>query len=394
MSVLLLLGALSLLACRDPERAASGGAGSAVVAGKPSGIAAPLKYARGFTLARDAAGIRVEVKRPWQGATRGYTYRLVDRPSGDTVAPGISAARGPGGEPILAVPARRILTMTTTNLPHLEAVGALGRLVGMSGARYACNAAVRAGLASGAIRDVGEEGGVDPEAVLDLRPDLIFAFAVASSPNAALEKLAATGLPLVMEAAYLEETPLGRAEWIKFTAAFTGGASTADSLFAHVDSAYRALADLARGAARRPTVVLNAPFGGIWWMPGGRTYLARFLADAGADYIWADDTTRGALSLDLEAVLTRAGGAEVWLNPGSFRTLAEMKDRDPRHTLFRSFREGRVWTHDRRSCGAGDEFHEVGSTRPDWILADLIALLHPELLPNHVFRWYRRLEAT
>jgi iron complex transport system substrate-binding protein len=122
--------------------------------------------------------------------------------------------------------------------------------------------------------------------------------------------------------------------------------------------------------------------------------VARFLADAGADYLWAEDTTRGSLPLDLEAVLSKAGGAEFWLNPGPWRSRAEARKAEPRAALFKAFGAGKVWSNEARRCGAGNAFFEEGSTRPDWVLADLIALFHPELLPGHRFRWYAKLEET
>lgn len=379
-----------LLACGNPREkpAARGPAVTSVTA--DSGGVVPLKYARGFTLRKRGGTIRAEVRQPWQGAAASLHYRLVSR---DTLA----AASPSDAETLtIVVPARRVLTMTTTNLPHFEAVGGLEALVGVGNGAYVCNEAVKARLAAGTLRGVGDEASVDAEAAVDLRPDLVLAFAVASWSNPGLKRLKDAGLPVVLEAAYMEETPLGRAEWIKFTAAFLGpsASAAADSAFAEVDSAYRALAALARSATRRPTVVVNAPFQGSWWIPGGRSYVARFLADAGADYLWADDTTQGSLSLDLEAVLAKAGKADYWLNPGSWKSLTDGEKRDPRHALFRSFREGRVWNNDRLPCGAGNDFFEKGSARPDWILADLIALFHPELLPGHKFRWYRRLEAA
>lgn len=358
-----------------------------------TGILVPIKYAQGFSLRRSGEVTWVEVRKPWQGATADFRYRLV--PLDSLGSPGIHSHgfRTPSGHRTLGFPARRVVTMTTTNLPHLERLGALGSLVGIAGGGYACNPAVRARLSGETLRELGEESALDVEAALDLRPDLVFAFAVANYSNPALKKMSEAGLPVVMEAAYMEETPLGRAEWIKFTAAFFGKAAAADSAFAEVESAYNALAALAKRAARRPTVVVNAPNGGLWWIPGGRTYVARLLADAGAEYLWAGDTTRGSLSLDLEAVLARAAAAEYWLNPGPWTSLADGKNRDPRHALFESFRSGRVWNNDLVRCGPGNDFFEKGSARPDWILADLIALFHPDLLPNHRFRWYRKLEA-
>lgn len=378
--------------CRSADDKAPSSEARAAAAPEDSGQAVTLKYARGFAIRRRGDESWVEVRKPWQGASADFLYYLVGGDSGSGAdLPPPSGASGVVKERRFRVPARRVITMTTTNLPHLEGIGALEALVGISGGAYACHPEVRARLAAGSLRELGEESALDAEAALDLRPDLVFAFAVAGWTNPALQKLEEAGLPVVLEAAYMEESPLGRAEWIRFTAEFFGRGRAADSLFAHVDSAYSALAALARGAATRPTVVVNAPRGGLWWIPGGRSYVARFLADAGADYLWADDTTRGSLNLDLEAVLARAGSADFWLNPGDSRSRAEALRHDPRHGLFKSFREGRVWNNDAARCGAGNEFFEKGSTRPDWVLADLIAIFHPELLPGHRFRWYRRL---
>jgi iron complex transport system substrate-binding protein len=346
-----------------------------------------LRYARVFSFFQSGNATGITVHNPWQGARRDFTYLLVPRERPPERAPG-------GDTQLVSVPLRRAVTLTTTNLRDLEALGALDALVGVGSARYACSPAVRARLADGRLRDVGDDMHLDLESLVALRPDLLFTYVVAGSSDGGLAKLAEARLPAAVEGSYMEESPLGRAEWIKFTAAFFGKEALADSLFAAVDSSYRALAALGARAARRPVVVAGAPFGGTWWVPGGRSYVARLLADAGADYPWADDTTRGSLNLDIEAVLAKAGGAEVWINGGEWKDLADARAQDARFALFRAFRDGQVWNNDRIRCdGGGRDFFETGTSRPDWVLADLIAILHPELLPGHALRWYRRLPA-
>jgi iron complex transport system substrate-binding protein len=387
VSLLLALAA----GCGPGESGKASGKGAAAAASSAAGAGSSrppghMRYARGFSLDFKNGATIITVHRPWQGARGDFAYRLVPR-TGAAGAPAASDTQE------IPVPVRRAATLMTTDLPHLEWLGALDALVGVGGGRYACSPAVRARLADGRIREVGEEAHPDLEALVALRPEAVFAYVVGGAPAGALAKLAEAGLPAVVDGSYMEETPLGRAEWIKFTAAFFGKEARADSLFASIDSAYRALASLAAGAGRRPRVVAGSPFGGVWWAPGGRSYVARLLSDAGADYAWAGDTTRGSLNLDLEAVLAKAGDAEIWLN-ADWKDLAEARARDPRFALFRAFREGRVWNNDRAECaGGGRDFYETGAARPDLVLADLIAILHPELLPGHALRWYRRLPA-
>src|SRR5690606_39228304 len=246
-------------------------------------------HSRVFSARKRGDTTVIKVARPWQGSKADFTYILVPR--------GRSRARAFATAPgvlTVAVPLQRAATMTTTNLSHFVALGALDALVGIGGGRYVCSPAIRERLRAGSIRAVGEDVNVDVEALTAIRPDLVFTYVVGGSSDGGMAKLAEAGISSVVEGSYMEETPLGRAEWIKFTAAFFGMESRADSLFAEVDGAYRSLAARARGAARKPTVFVGAPFGGVWSMPGGRTYVARLLEDAGADYPWASDSTRGS----------------------------------------------------------------------------------------------------
>jgi iron complex transport system substrate-binding protein len=378
----------------SPRERPAADAHPAPPAGSPGAQRKPLRYAQGFSLIRSGATTIITVHDPWQGAHKDFTYLL--RPRASDSGPGAGRPAPPGADTqAVPVPVARAVTLTTTDIPHLDAVGALDALVGLGGGKYVCNPAVRARLSDGRIRDVGDDMHLDLETLVALRPELLFTYVVGGSSDGGLAKLAEAHLPAAVDGSYMEEEPLGRAEWIKFTAAFFGKSAAADSVFAQVDSAYRALAALAAHAARKPTVVVGAPFGGSWWMPAGRTYVARLLADAGADYPWAGDSTHGSHSLDMEAVLAKAGQAEFWLTTADWPDLAAAKAQDPRFALFRALREGNVWNNDLGKCAAGGRgYYETGASRPDWILADLIAILHPELMPGHAFRFYRRLPAA
>ena len=349
----------------------------------------PLSHARGFSIRNFPGFSRVEVYRPWQKSSADFAYRLV---RGDN--PGTLLVTDPSGSSTpISIPVRRVVTLTTTDLPHLEMLGSLETLVGMGGGRYVCNPSVRALMEVGKVREVGSNPQVDVEAVMQLKPDAVFSYSMGNATTSGNGKLEEAGLQVVLNGSYMEETPLGRAEWIKFTAAFLGKGTVADTAFAGIEWRYRALAALARGAKSRPTVFTQAFMGGLWWVPGGRSYVARYLEDAGAAYLWAEDTTRGSLSLDFESVLARASKADFWLNPGDWRSLEDGLAKDPRHGYFKAFREGRVYASDLITCGeGGNDFYETGSARPDLVLADLVALFHPELLPGHEFRWYRRLD--
>ena len=347
---------------------------------EPSATARPsasdtLRYASGFTLSSEGGDPYADI-----GAER---FLLLD--SAAAVPPGAAA-----GATVVRVPVRRIVTLSTTHLGFLDRLGASGRVVGVSGGAWVNTPAIRARLVSGAAADVGQTPSA--EAIAALRPDVVFASAGEGDPVVAA--LRTLGIPVVPVAEYREAHPLGRAEWLRLFGAFVGRADTAQVAFDTVAARYERLAARARDAAPRPTVLLNSPYRGIWYVPGGRSFAARQMADAGGAYVWADDSSATTLSLSLETVLARAQHADLWLAPGAWRSLADGAAQEPRVRLFDAFRAGRVFNFDARlSDGGGFDVYETGVVQPDLVLADLVSILHPALLPGHRRVYFRAVPA-
>ena len=211
----------------------------------------------------------------------------------------------------------------------------------------------------------------------------------------ALDVLDRTGAPFAIDAAFMEATPLGRAEWIKMTAAFFNLEAEANSIFAGIAERYETLRELAAAAGSEPRVLVGTPFQGTWHVSGGDAYQARLIADAGADYLWSEDRTRGVLSLDFETVYAVGLDADVWLQPYGWKNLDQALRVDPRMGDFAAFRSGRVYNNDLRiSDGGGNDYWESGSLNPDRILADLVSILHPGLLPDHELVFHRQLSSS
>jgi iron complex transport system substrate-binding protein len=202
------------------------------------------------------------------------------------------------------------------------------------------------------------------------------------------------GVPVAINAEWVENAPLGRAEWLMFTAAFFNAEAAANEVFADVVSTYEAMTTLAADVpeAERPTVFAGTPWEDTWYMPGGASYVAQFLADAGANYLWADDDSTGSLYLDFETVLATAQDGDYWVNAGSFTSLDEMLAADERYAQFAAFENDRVYNNNAIiNANGGNDYWESGVMRPDLILADLVAIFHPDLLPDHEFVYYQHL---
>jgi iron complex transport system substrate-binding protein len=345
---------------------------------------ASIRYAEGFSVEYHDTFKIVEVAEPWRGAEEGFRYILYKR--GTEPPEGYPAAQK------IAVPIESIITMSTTYVSYLDLLGLLDTLAGMDSFLYVFNPEVREMIAKGEIRETGGGKDVNLEIALDLEPDLIMTHAIGGDWDSH-PKLLEAGFSVAMNGEYLERSPLARLEWIKYTALFYNAEEKAEEIFDEFVQRYESLAARAREAEPKPTVLTNAPYQGVWWLPGGDTFAARFVKDAGAEYILADDESSRTHMLDIEAVFERAGDADVWINTGMWKSLDEALAEDERFAEFEALRDGRVFNNNaRENENGGNAYWESGITHPHVVLADLVKIFHPELVPDHEFVYYRKLE--
>lgn len=327
----------------------------------------------------------VTVTRPWPGADEdaAVTYVLVQcgAPAPDDI----------DADAIIDVPVNTFVSMSTTYLPYMDLFGVLDGLVGVDMASLASNQAVLDKAAAGELLDIAPNFTVDIETAIDLDPELIFTYGFGFETDSYLQ-LAGAGLTVALNGEFAELTPLARAEWGKFISLFFNAEAIAEAAYADIVAEYAELSELAATADSSPTVFLNSPFDGVWYMPGGVSFMATFLQDANTDYLWADNDSTGTLFLDFEAVFDVAADAEFWLHPNQFWvTMDDALAEDPRYAEFDAL-PGGVWLNNlaMNEFFANDYF-ESGAAYPNVVLADLVAIFHPELMPGHEFVYYQRL---
>jgi iron complex transport system substrate-binding protein len=350
-----------------------------------SGAAGTPAYAKNFEIADHGTYRVLTVRNAYRGASGEHRYALVPK---NAPLPDL-----PEDALVVRTPVERVVTMETVHVGFLAALDRTDAIVGAATASSISQPKVRARLKKGEIRRIGSGHGLDVEALLLLQPDLILTTVLGDPAFDLPPKLSRAGLPVVLTAGYMEAHPVARAEWIKFVAAFFEAGEEADAFFAGVAARYETLREKAASAATRPTVFCGAPYSGAWYVPGGESFTAQSIRDAGGDYLWSDDGSRGGIPLDTERVFLKAARADIWLHPGRYRSLGELLGADPRFGQFRAARDGAVYNRTRPAAEGGGPgaVWERGVVRPDEVLADLIATLHPELLPEHAAVYYERL---
>jgi iron complex transport system substrate-binding protein len=346
---------------------------------------AKINYATGFAVEYHNHYKVVTIKNPWQNAKTQFQYVLVQ--CGTPTPPGFNQAQ------IITVPVNSVVALSTTHLPHLAKLGLVDKLIGISNTQQVNTPAVIERIKEGKITQLGNNSNVDIEKLLALNPDLVTTFGTGNSQTDSYGKLTEAGLKVGINAEYMEDTPLGRSEWLKFTALFFNQEEKAENIFQEIADKYTQIATKAQSVKNRPTVFVGFNFKGTWFMPGGKSYVAKYLNDAGGNYLWNDDPSNGSLPLSFEVVLERAAKADYWLNSSqSWQSLKDVVAEDSRYGDFQAVKTGNIYNNNARvNADGGNDYWEGGISNPDIVLADLIKILHPELLLEHQLFYYREL---
>ena len=350
-----------------------------------------IEYAKGFSVEAVNGGHLVKVTPTWQGAgSRSFRYLLMPRNHTPAIQPELKDVK------VIKVPVKRVVALSTTDLAYFDSAGCVDRLVGLGDTRSVNTPSVRKRIEAKELEAVGRSSTLNIEMLMDLAPDVILSTASGSIYDVH-PKLMEAELPVVLILGHLEPHPLGRCEWFKFISLVLGTSDHANALFKEKKDRYNALAHdviMRCPEAERPTVTLGLPFQGQWWIPRGESYLAQFLKDAGGNYLWSDLPGTGSVTMDIEAVYDRILQTAFWLHTGTLKRILDVTRIDARFADVAALKNGRLYNNNKRlNKNGGNDYWESGMLHPDVLLADLISILHPEMLPEHERVYYRKLES-
>ena len=352
-----------------------------------SSVSNGLKYATGFQIRSEGSVTIIEVSSPWPGSETTFSYALV--PKEELASISLPADTY---DAIIATPVQNMVITSTTHIPSLEALGVLNTVVGFPNTDLISSPTARKKVTQGKIKELGTNENVNTEIVLELNPELVVGFGI-NDTNKAYETLVQSGIPLVYNGDWTEQSPLGKAEWIKFFAPFFNKNELADSIFKKIEQDYLTAKKLAHKATTQPSVLTGGLYKDVWYVAGGNSWMAQFLDDANANYLWSDSDEKGSIGLSLEAVLEKASRAEYWFNPSLHASYRELLQANSHYEQFRAFGNSKIYSNAiRKGETGGLLFYELAPQRPDLVLKDLISILHPGLLPNYEPHFFRPLE--
>ncbi|HRZ98632.1 MAG TPA: ABC transporter substrate-binding protein, partial [Paludibacter sp.] len=331
-----------------------------------------IVYAQGFRVKYHTNYKEVIVYSPWVKATIYARYYLVKDANTKTPTDGTK----------ILIPLKTIATTSVTHFEFLNLLKQLNTVNAVCSPGIIYNQTINDRLQKGEITDLGDAFNINVEKTLQLKPAAVMMSGYNQNDPYAL-RVSQAGIPVLFNNEWMETSPLARAEWIKFVAAFYDKESLADSLFTDIALRYNDIKAKAQQIKQKPRVMTGSNFRGTWYVPSGQNFMGKLFADAGADYFYANDTTAGSIPLNVETVLKNFSNADVWLNC-NFNSIDALIQSDSKHSFFRPVALKQVYNFNKRLLpSSANDFWESAVARPDLLLSDVIAILHPELLPDY-----------
>ena len=343
-----------------------------------------IKYANGFDIITKNGIKKLIIKSPYQNSKDVFEYQIKNK----TVSKNINK-----NNLIIEVPITKIVVTSTTHIPMVELLNEEATVIGFPYSKYVSSEKTRQLIDSGNITEIGKENSLNTEILLDLEPEIVVGYSV-SSADKSLTTIKKAGINVIYNGDWLEETPLGRAEWIKFFGVLFNKEKQADSIFKIIETNYLEAKKIALTAIKKPTILSGAIMSkDIWNLPAGDSFVAQFLKDANLDYLWKNSKGKGSLSLSFESVFDKGVNADFWIAPGYFSTKEQLLNSNQIYTKFKAFENGNIYTPStKKGTTGGVIYYELAPTRPDLVLKDIIKITNTDLLPDYKMTFFQKMK--
>lgn len=303
--------------------------------------------------------------------------------------------------PVIKIPVKKIIVLSTTHLALLELLEAENIIIGASNTDYIYSEKIKNLVTTKKITKIDDQN-LNTEQILALSPDLVMASALPATQYKQYQPLITAGVPVLLNAEWLEKTPLGKTEWLKVMAVLIDKEQKANVLFDDIATKYlrtKVLVDnftkkLIENKGQKKTVFCGFPYKDTWHTPAGESFMANFLADAGANYIFSDIKGTASIPISMEKIYQRCTSADIWLNVDIPETQENSKNFELMKGL-KAYQNKEIYSRSKRINGQGNDYWESGVVRPDVVLEDLVKIFYPELQKNFTeksFFYYKKVQ--
>ena len=401
--------ALAITSCQGGKTAAGDGDGGDTVKMKYAQLLTIVKHGgecgehNGEYAEYNGKYAEVTIANPWKEGTLLHRYILVPKgEEGNKTVARLAMQRSAGARCVTDTVRTPVENSAVFTSPHCQLLYELGcgqAIRGVCDLDYINIPDVKKRAASAgnhgsssAIADCGSSMAPDIERIIALKPEAILVSPFENSGG--YGKLDKLHIPLIEVADYMEASPLGRAEWMKFygmlfeksdakdskTEISSSKAgifqSKTDSLFAKIEKEYLNLKAAAKKLPAGLSVLTERKTGSVWYVPGGQSTIGILLKDANARYIFSEDQHSGSLAMSPEQILAKAKNIDVWAFKyfgGKPLSQSQLLQEYAGYKSLAAFGSSRIYQVDT----SREPYFEITSFHPEVLLREFILLSHP-----------------
>lgn len=280
------------------------------------------------------------------------------------------------------VPFNKIILLNASLMGFVSELEAENVVIGIASPEYIYSEKIHGLIKSGKIQNVGNEQKYDVEKIISMKPDAIFTNYIASFDNT-YQLLKNNNIQVIFLDEYMEQSPMVKTSYIKLFGKLLGKEKEAEERFNQIQKNYNDLKKIALQSTSKPNILANEMYGDVWYMPGGKTFTANYIADANAHYILRDNTEEKAVTMSFEEVFAKSKNIQFWVNAGNHLSKKEMLNINPFYGKLDVFNKGKIYGVSGKEEQKANDFFESGVVRSDVVLKDYIKIFHPELLPGY-----------
>lgn len=334
-----------------------------------------IEFANGLEIHNYDGFTVMKITKPWPDATKTYTY--ICAKSNENLPDSLYKYT------FIQIPVSNLVATSTTHIPSLVALNETDKLIGFPHLEYISSEIVRKSIDLGHVKELSDNESLNFEKTIDLQPQVIIGLSM-DSETSKFNQFEKAGIPVIYNADWVETSPLGKAEWIKFFGVLFNKQEQATGYFNNIVKEYEDAKKQVERQQSKPTVLSGSVFQDVWYMPQGGSWMAQFINDAGGNYLWNDTQGTGSLSLSFETVFEKAMDVDFWIGPGEFNSFDQMLAANKHYGQFKAFQQKQVYSYSmKKGATGGLIFYEEASNRPDLVLKDLISIFHPNALPDY-----------
>ncbi|GGG66689.1 ABC transporter substrate-binding protein [Epilithonimonas arachidiradicis] len=275
------------------------------------------------------------------------------------------------------LPFQKAMLLNSSLIGYFSELNLENKITGVSSPEYIFSEKIHQLINQNQILNIGNEQKYDIEKILSNKPDVIFTNYVPNFANT-YDILQKTGIELIFLDEFLEQNPLEKSKYLLLFGKLFGAEEQAEKAFKNIEDNYKKIQTLASKTSIKPNILCNEMYGSQWFLPGGNSFVARFISDAGGNYILKDNKESSSVPLSFEEVFVKSENVNYWINISPHRNKKELQTLNPNYSKMKVFNSGNLYMINNREKDGSNDYFESGVVRCDLVLRDYFKIFHPE----------------